>query len=518
MQNLSIGIQTLTQIRAKNAIYVDKTRLIHQLVNEYKYIFLSRPRRFGKSLLVATLKQLYLGNKPIFEGLWILDEWDWEKKNPVIHLSFDAAEYRVLGLYDAILKLLDACAAEYNIKLEEKSMKLKFQELLLTLRTQHHAKVVLLIDEYDKPIIDFLGDATLDIARKNRLIMRDFYGILKNADDLIEFVFITGISKFAQVSIFSHLNNLKDITLSRQYATLTGYTQEEIEHYFKDYLDRLQVTLDMPYDILLKHIATWYNGFSWDGVHKVYNPFGVLNLLADQQFLNYWFATGTPDFLIEQMKKNHQFNIENTIVNAAILNKFDIENMELIPLLFQTGYLTVKSMNVMNGDMVLDYPNQEVRESMYMFLMDDLAKNPQRLHSGRTISDLHQAFIAKNLTKVRAILHAILADLPSQVYQKQTEGLFHGLVHVIFNYLGILVQSEVHSAQGRADAVVETLTDIFIFEFKFNKNAQLAIQQIHAQQYADKYLASGKKITGIGVNFNGRKKKIDDWVEVDLGV
>jgi hypothetical protein len=309
---------------------------------------------------------------------------------------------------------------------------------------------------------------------------------------------------------------LKDITLSERYATLTGYTQEELEFYFDDYLKAIEVKLNLSREDLLNHMKIWYNGYSWDGIHRVYNPFGTLNFLDDKVFRNYWFATGSPRFLIQQMRKQVVYNVENSIVNNAILDKYDVDNFELMPLLFQTGYLTVKSIDVMTGDMVLDYPNKEVRESMYAFLIDDLAKNPQRFHTGLTMIDLKKAFVSKDLIQVQTIINSLLADLPSETFIKQTEGLYHGLLHLIFNYLGLFVNSEVHSSQGRADAVVQTLTDVYIFEFKFNKTAQEAIDQIHKKNYAAKYQASGKIITGIGVNFNAENKQIDDWIEVSL--
>ncbi len=515
MKNLPIGIQSLSEIRAINGIYVDKTEHIHRLVTTGKYYFLSRPRRFGKSLLISTIKELYLANKSLFEGLWIENKWEWSKTNPVIHISFDEVDYQGLGLEAGISKILSHCAKNYDITLIETALKSKFSELIQALH-EKYGKVVILIDEYDKPIIDFLEDNTLDIARQHRLVLRDFYSILKSADPYLRFVFITGITKFAQVSLFSHLNNLNDITLDERYATLTGYTQAEIESYFPNYLTDIQNTINISREILLTQMATWYNGYSWDGVHKVYNPFGTLNFLSKKRFQNFWFSTGSPNFLIAQMRKQLHFNVENVYANNMTLGKFDIENMEIIPLLFHTGYLTVKECDVMTGDMLLDYPNKEVRESMYQFLIDDVAKNQQRTHTGRTIKEMNQAFLSRDLERVHLILNSILADLPSHTYRNQTEGLYHGLIHLIFSYLGMFVESEVHSAQGRADAVVETLTDVYIFEFKFNKNAQEAITQIHNKKYAHKYLASGKVITGIGVNFNGKKRKIDDWMEVVL--
>jgi Predicted AAA-ATPase/PD-(D/E)XK nuclease superfamily len=514
MKNLPIGIQTLSEIRANNCIYVDKTHLVHKLATTGKYYFFSRPRRFGKSLLISTLKELYEGNKVLFEGLWIEPQWDWSKTNPVVHFSFDDMGYKQVGLETAITKEVTRWAKHYKIVLTETTYKLQFKELLEKLAAAE-GKVVLLVDEYDKPIIDFLEKHEIDQAKFNRDILREFYGVVKNADKLLKFVFVTGISKFSKVSLFSHLNNLTDITLSKHYAALTGYTQEELEFYFEDYLLDCMESLELSREELLKQMKIWYDGYSWDGKTEVYNPFGTLNFLFDQEFRNHWFSTGSPDFLVKQMRHLTYYNVENAVVNDRILDKYDIDNLELIPLLFQTGYLTVKKKDKMTGNMVLDYPNREVRESMYTFLIDDVAKDPHRIHTGMTIEDLKTAFITRDLEKVKTILNSLLGDLPVETFLNQTEGLYHGLIHLVFKYLGLYVNSEVHSSKGHADSIVQTLTDVYIFEFKFNKTAKEGLVQIKKQDYASKYRASGKLITGIGVNFNADKdkKEIDDWIE-----
>jgi len=514
MKNLPIGIQTLTEIRAKNCIYVDKTQLVHQLVTTGKYYFFARPRRFGKSLLISTLKELYLGNKAVFGGLWIEHNWDWSKTNPVVHFSFDELAYKQIGLEAAIRNELLRWAKHYKVRLLRTDYKSQFKELLEKV-AKKHGQIALLIDEYDKPIIDFVEKEEVVTGKLNRDLLREFYGVIKNSDNLLVLVFITGISKFAKVSLFSHLNNLTDITLSPQYASLAGYTQEELEFYFPDYLQACIERLKISREELLKQMKTWYDGYSWDGITQVYNPFGTLNFLFNKVFFNHWFSTGSPDFLIKKMRQLTYYNVENSIVNNRILDKYDIDNLTLIPLLFQTGYLTVKSIDAMTGDMVLDYPNREVRESMYEFLIDDVSQNPQRVHTGLTIMDLKKAFVARDLEKVKTILNTLLADLPVEAYSKQTEGLYHGLIHLVFKYLGLFVNSEVHSSQGHADSVVQTLTDVYIFEFKFNKTAKEGLDQIKKQDYAGKYRASDKVITGIGVNFNSDKdkKKIDEWLE-----
>ena len=519
MKNLPIGLQALESFQDRDCVYVDKTDLVYQLITRGKYYFLSRPRRFGKSLLISTFKQLFLGNKELYaslnfrgKDLWILDKWDWTKTYPVIHFSFDALSYKELGLAEAIETDLFDKADRFGIELTKKGFKTQFKELLEKV-SEKYGKIVLLIDEYDKPIIDFLESDDLTQAKANQLTMKSFYSVLKNADSMLHFFFVTGVSKFSKVSMFSDLNNLKDITLHSGYATLTGYTQEELEFYFDDYLQLAVQDLNLSREALLKHISLWYNGISWNGIHTVYNPFGTLNFLDERRFRNFWFSTGTPTFLVHQIKKHVRFDFENTITNDRLLDKYDIDNIQLVPLLFQTGYLTVKHINLMTGAMILDYPNLEVRESLYQFLIDDLAKDIRRTDTGLTINDLNDAFLSNNLPKAKTIINSLLATLPYEAYKNQSEGFYHGLLHLIFSYLGMFVDSEVHMSGGRADCIVQTLAHVFIFEFKFNKTPETALEQIEKNGYANQYQASGKQIIGIGVNFNEEKRAIDGWLE-----
>ena len=522
MKNLPIGVQDLTSFPDRDFVYVDKTELVYHLITRGKYYFLSRPRRFGKSLLISTFKHLFLGNKALFESLkfgeqdlWIMDKWDWTKKYPVIHFSFDALSYQDIGLANAIqADLLDKAEA-FGIELTKSDFKSQFKELLKKV-VEKHGKIVLLIDEYDKPIIDFLEKDDLPQAKANRLVLKSFYSTLKSADDLLHFFFVTGISKFTQVSIFSDLNNLKDITLHEDYAALTGYTQAEIEFYFSDYLELATKKLRLTHAELAGYMRIWYDGYSWDGITMLYNPFGTLNFLDQRRFRNFWFATGTPTFLVNQIKKQVHFDFEKTLTNDGLLNKYDIEDLQLVPLLFQAGYLTVKHINLMTGAMVMDYPNQEVRESMYQFLIDDLARDVHRADTGLTIKDLNTAFLSNDLQKAKKIINSLVSTLPYEAYKNQSEGFYQGLLHLIFSYLGMFVDSEVHMAGGRADTVVQTLTHIFIFEFKFNKTPEAALEQIEKNGYANKYQSSDKHIIGIGVNFNEDKRLIDGWLEKNL--
>ena len=511
MKNLPIGVQTFKKMRESDFVYVDKTELIHALTENGSNYFLSRPRRFGKSLLVETFKELFLGNEKLFQGLWIHDKWDWSKTYPVIHLSFDAMDYQNMGLDGAIDSELDKFSKRFGIVLTEQTYKAKFQELIETVSAKH-GKVVLLIDEYDKPIIEYLESSELPEARKNQKIMKTFYSVLKKSEEHLRFFFITGVSKFSKVSVFSDLNYLTDLTLHPDFTTIVGYTQQELEFYFDKHLEAVQKKLNVSRETLLEEVRLWYNGYSWDGINKLYNPFGTLNFLDQKWLLNFWFTTGMPAFLVKIMSEKLVFDVENSRINIIELDKYDIENLDLVPLLFQTGYLTVKSIDPTTREMVLDYPNNEVRESMYSYMIDSLAKNEQRSGADITNKDLLKAFIDADLDQIKSLINSLLAGLPEEAYRKTAEGLFHGLIHFVFQLLGMYIKSEVHSSRGRADSVVETATHVFIFEFKFQKTAAAGLQQIKDKKYADKYRASNKTIISIGVNFVPEDKEVNEWL------
>jgi Predicted AAA-ATPase/PD-(D/E)XK nuclease superfamily len=510
MKKLPIGVQTFRKMREKNYVYVDKTELVYALAEDDSSSFLSRPRRFGKSLLVETFKELFLGSETLFQGLWIHDKWDWSKTYPVIHLSFDAMNYQGLGLDGAITLELKKLAKKYDIQFSNDAYKTQFEEILAQLY-EKHGKIVLLIDEYDKPIIDYLETSDLPQAKANQKIMKTFYSVLKKSEPYLRFFFITGVSKFSKVSVFSDLNYLDDLTLDKNYANIVGYTQEELEFYFEERIQSTRKSLQLTREDLLERMRIWYDGFSWDGKTMLYNPFGTLNFFKKETFQNFWFSSGMPNFLYTIMKERLIFDVENTEINGQTLEKYDIDNLDLVPLLFQTGYLTVKSFDRLTEDLVLDYPNKEVRESMYRFMIEGLAKNESRGDATKTNKYLLKAFQDADLDRAKEVINALLSDLPSEAYDKKSEGLFHGLIHFIFQLLGMYIKSEVHSSKGRADSIVETATHVFIFEFKFNRSAAEAMKQIKNKKYADKYRASGKIIYGIGVNFVSKDKEINGW-------
>lgn len=507
---LPIGIQYFDSLIENNYIYVDKTKYLFDLaIKVGAPYFLSRPRRFGKSLLVSTFKELFSGRKDLFKGLWIEEKWDWTTTNPVIHISFDFINYKKLGLEAALQAKVQELAAIHDIKIESPSATPEFGQLIQKL-AKKQGKVVILIDEYDKPIIDYLEKDKYQQAKEHQEILKNFYSVLKPVSNHLRLLFITGVSKFSKVSIFSDLNHVADLTLNKNYAALTGYTQEELEFYFDDYLKAAADILKIDRAILVEQMRIWYNGYSWDGETMVYNPFGVLNFFAEFQFKNYWFATGTPSFLLKQMKNHNQFVFDKERIRSGKLDKYTIENLDLIPLLFQTGYLTIKDLNIFDGRMTLDYPNREVRESMYHFILDGIT-NYSGDSSQDTVETLVDAFVDANLIQIKATLNMLLASLPSEVYDKKSEGLYHGLIHLIFKLIGLYIKSEVHSSMGRADSIVQTPDHVFIFEFKFNRTAKEALKQIKKNQYAVPYLKSQKQVLAIGVNFVTKEKEIKGW-------
>jgi hypothetical protein len=432
-----------------------------------------------------------------------------------------------MGLHHAILSELNEIAQNVDYQLDENiGLKKSFENLIKHLY-QQNGKVVILIDEYDKPIIDYLEKEDLPQAKANQKIMKNFYSILKDAEPYIRLLFITGVSKFSKVSLFSDLNHLTDLTLHKDFSTIVGYTQEELEANFKEYIEAVMTYQDMTWTDVLANMKEWYNGFSWDGINTVYNPFGTLNFLKQKIFKNYWFSTSTPTFLINLIREKRAVKYEGEWMSFLSLEKYDLDHLDLVPLMFQTGYLTVKELDIKNGDMLLDYPNREVRDGMYQFLLDDMTRNAEQQSSGITVKDLYKAFKNNDLPKVHLIINSIFADLPYPLFEPTQKGnktkeielserFFHGVIHLVFKYLGIFIDSEVTTSFGRADSVVKTDTHIYVFEFKYNRSGKAAFDQIIKNNYGDKYRATGKTIVGIGVNFSHINRKINGWVQKEL--
>ena len=506
-KKLPIGVQDFRVLREENSLYVDKTELIHQLISEANYYFLSRPRRFGKSLLLSTLKEIFQGSKDLFAGLWIENNWDWTKQNPVVHISFAAAGFREMGLTKAIESLIDFQARFHKVSLKSEGIANRFKELLEILN-EKHGKVVVLIDEYDKPIVDYIDPYDLTKTSERRDILKQFFSILKDASKYIRFLFITGVSKFSKVSIFSDLNHLVDLTLDPNFAALCGYTQDELEHYFKPFIE------SMPVETLEK-MKIWYNGYSWNAKTFVYNPFSVLKFFGTKQYRNYWFETGTPTFLVRLLRKKFEYKLEETIVSDLILESFTLEkfdDLDINSLLLQTGYLTIKNITP-HGKFVLNYPNKEVKNAFGQFLLSQYTNTPVTNPYG---AEILEALDKQDVGRVVEIISSLIQAVPDQNYVKNEEKFFHAIVHLIFTMVGSDVRSEVHTPIGRIDSVVVTATHIFLFEFKINETAEMAIQCIKDKHYAESLRHLGKQIIGVGVTFSAKTKGVADWKEEEL--
>ena len=510
MQKLPIGIQTFREIIERDCLYVDKTEQIHRLIGSGKYYFLSRPRRFGKSLTLSTIKEIYSGSRDLFSGLWIENQWDWNKVHPVVHIQFNSIGYTSNGLVYALNSVVDDAAKMHGIHLEKTGLDQRFMELMQQL-SEKKGKVVLLVDEYDKPLIDYLEKEDLPIAFEHQKILKNFYSIIKSADPYIELLVITGVSKFSKVSIFSDLNNLHDITLHRDFGDLVGYTQAELEYYFEAWIEKV-----LPYfegfdkAALLNDIKAWYNGYSWNGKDYVYNPFSILHFFSGGSFEDYWFKTGTPSFLIKKMTEAGYYKVSEMTVSAQLFESYSLDNLELRSLLFQTGCLTVKKIDRLRGLYTLDYPNREVEQALNGHLIGALLHKSADI-SASPVVQLENAFVQNEPEQVAIIINAMLKGVPSLLLANQDEHFYHALVHLHFRYLGFFIESEVHTSDGRMDAVVHTPERIFILEFKINESAAAALEQIKTKAYAARFKTSGKELIGMGLNFNTEKRCVDDW-------
>jgi Protein of unknown function (DUF1703)./Predicted AAA-ATPase. len=459
MKLLPIGIQTFEKIRNSNYYYIDKTVFVKKL-EDGGYYFLSRPRRFGKSLFLDTLKEAFSGNKELFKGLYLYDNWDWDKKYPIIKFDLSQAypdtEENLIKSLDSFLK---AIAKEHQITLEEEILGLRFKELIQKLYEKYNQKVVVLIDEYDKPILDVIED--IEKARRNRDILKKFFEILKPSDPYLKLAFLTGVSRFSKVSIFSGLNQLNDITIDPSFATVCGYTQSELESVFEDRLK----------DFDKEKIKVWYNGYSWLG-ESVYNPFDILLLFDKKMFKPYWFETGTPTFLIKMFIKNKYYipELEKLEVGDEILSNLDVDNIRIENLLFQSGYLTIKEFKTKGNKNLytLSFPNLEVKMSFNDFFLGYVIENISL--KDKTEIGLIEAFENRQVEKLKDILHRFFASIPHDWYRKNDidsyEGFYASIVYALFNGAGLNVIAEDNTNKGQIDLSVFNQDSVYIIEFK----------------------------------------------------
>lgn len=507
MKKLPIGISTFKKLIVEGYVYVDKTQYISQLVESGVYYFLSRPRRFGKSLFIDTLKECFEGNKKLFTGLYIEDKWDWGKKYPVIHISFAEGKHTERAELDKwILTLLQRNEERLGVACKDTGfIPAYFSELIEKTKQHYGLPVVILIDEYDKPMLDNITDSALACSMRDGL--QNFYSVIKGQDANIKFVFMTGVSKFSKVSIFSGLNNLEDITLDKRYNAICGYTHDDIHAYFTDYVDNKAI----------EDVKKWYNGYSWTGTEKVYNPFSVLNYCAKGEFKNYWFETGTPAFLIQLLKEKRYYipQLENIEAGESLIGSFDVDFIEVENLLFQTGYLTITGERTIGNKIfyTLQYPNIEVRQSLTDYMLNYYSAESGVKETNQTV--LFEALTHSDLEKITAIMQSHFTSIPYEWYVKNEidkyEGYYASVFYSYFASLGLDIRVEDSSSKGKVDMAVIMNDAVYIFEFKViesEKEVGKALKQIKEKGYAQKYTVFGKPIYLVGIEFDKKERNI----------
>jgi hypothetical protein len=499
MQPLPVGIQTFRDLRAGNFLYVDKTEQIHPLIEHSKGIyFLSRPRRFGKSLTLSVLDEIFSGNKEIFKGLWIYEsKWQW-KKYPVLRFDFSKQKANDKEeLIRFIFRELDLNAKRHQVKLEAVEYFSQFEELIQ--KVSQTQPVVILIDEYDKPIIDHIEST--EKALEMREIMKGFFTVLKGSDPSIRFLLLTGVSKFSRAGVFSNLNHLRDITLEDEFSDLVGITEVELESNFKEHIQSLADKEDLAFTETINKIREWYNGYRFtpQGI-SVYNPFSTLLLLTQKRFEHHWFETGTPEFLVKLILKGDFDIIEIPFKTEALgFSNYEVDDLNLAPLLVQTGYLTIKEFDPITQNYTLDYPNYEVKHAFLNYFFRKIHK--KNIATSPAIK-LHSAFLEEDLDGVINVLQDIFASVEYDI-QIRNEKYYQTIFYLIFNLLGYYIKTEVKTNRGRIDAVVESKS-IYIFEFKLNGTKEEALRQIKEKKYYEKYISLGKPIYLVGAEFQDK--------------
>lgn len=520
MDKLPIGVQAFEIMRTGGFVYVDKTRWIHQLATEGMYYFLARPRRFGKSLLVSTLKCLFEAKRELFDGLWISEpgRWEWQA-HPVVVIDFngitlDTPEH----LQRDLAHRLQQQAGDFGLTLSSPSLITQFEELIVSLRRQTGQPVVVLVDEYDKPLIEHLGkgEAGLATGQANRDVLRSFYGVLKETGvaEALRFVLLTGVSRFSRVSVFSALNNLQDLSMHPHYADMLGYTQPEVATAFAPHLARFAAETDSTSEQVLAQLTRYYDGYRFAArATRVYNPFSVLNALSERDFQDYWFATGTPTFLVNLLRENQYAfpELEGLQVSPSVFGTFELERLAPEALLFQTGYLTIS--DVEDGVYTLDYPNQEVKTAFTKSLL--LTTEGIAAPASSHVLRLSRYLQAGDMEAFFAAMQAIFASIPYDIQSKRDEAYYHTIFYLAMTASGGQAQSSVLTSRGRIDMVMTFPDRVYILEFKCNQSAAAALAQINVQGYAEKYRASGKKVILIGINFSTEQRNVDSWQVVE---
>ncbi len=510
-----IGIQTFERIRREDLLYIDKTEYIYRMAHTSgKFFFLGRPRRFGKSLLVSTMQSYFEGKKDLFKGLAIEQlEKEWTEY-PVIHFDMSGGKHMEKGdLKDYLCDMLEEQEDLLGVTGKDKAPNLRFKDLILQLYKRTGKQVVVLIDEYDAPLLDVAHNT--DKLDELRNLMRNFYSPLKKYEEYLRFVFLTGITKFSQLSIFSELNNITNLSMNDDYAGICGITKEELLGQMSDDIEELAKSQELTAEETVEELKENYDGYHFSALSPdVFNPFSLLNCFAQKEFGAYWFASGTPTYLINMLRK---FNVRPMDIGKmyAKASAFDAptESMTAItPLLYQSGYLTIKGYDKMSRLYTLDLPNKEIKVGLFESLLPNYLEGMFAQNGDVTIAQMSVLIRQDNMDGALQLLQTFLGTVP---YCNVTnyEGHYQQMLFIIFTLLtAYVVDVEVHTPNGRVDIVLLTHTQLYIIELKLNKNAQAAMQQINLKNYARRFALSGKPITKVGINFDSTKGNIEDWM------
>lgn len=517
IRKFPIGIQSFEKLRFYDFLYVDKTAYVYELAANSVAYFLSRPRCFGKSLLLSTIEAYFLGKKDLFKGLAIEKlerEWD---VYPVLHLDLNAEKYDSIDSLKAILNdYISKWEKLYGAEESETTLPLRFKGVIRRACEQTGKRTVVLVDEYDKPLLQAIGNDAL--GNQFRTLLKAFYGVLKSADAYLRFVFLTGVTKFGQVSVFSDLNQLKDISMDARYSSICGITGEELEQNFRPDMERLAVKNKTTYENIREEMRRLYDGYHFcENSVGIYNPFSVLNALDSQAFSYYWFATGTPTFLVELLKRSDcdLRTLEGMEVTANQFADYRANAEDPIPVIYQSGYLTVKKHDERFKAYTLGFPNEEVKYGFLQFLVPyytNVNAEETAFYIGKFVRELETGDIDAFLTRMRAFFAGFDYEL-----NDKTERHYQVVFYLIFKLMGQFCDAEVKSAIGRADAVVKTQEYIYVFEFKLVQNGtpESAIHQIDEKGYLIPYTADGRKLVKVGVSFSTEKRNLDRWIVIE---
>lgn len=507
-----IGIQNFEKIRREGYFYIDKTALVYRMVKTGSYYFLSRPRRFGKSLLISTLEAYFQGKKELFEGLAMEKlEKDWIKY-PILHIDLNIAKYEVPGDLDDILnEILTGWEALYGSAAAETSLALRFKGVVRRAYEQTGQRVVILVDEYDKPMLQAIGNEALQKYYRNTL--KPFYGVLKTMDGFIKFGMLTGVTKFGKVSVFSDLNNLDDITMWNEFIEICGISDGEIHEYLEPELHEFAAAQGVTCDELSAELKAYYDGYHF--THNsigMYNPFSLLNAFKRKEFGSYWFETGTPTYLVKLLEKHH-YNLERMAheeTDAQVLNSIDSDSTNPIPVIYQSGYLTIKGYDKEFGIYKLGFPNKEVEEGFMRFLLPYYT-NINKVESPFEIQKFVREVRGGDYDSFFRRLQSFFADTPYEMV-RELELHYQNVLFIVFKLVGFYVKVEYHTSVGRIDLVLQTDRFIYVMEFKLDGTAEEALRQINEKGYAIPFVSDARKLFKIGVNFSAESRNIEKWV------